>query len=860
MRWKKNLGIAASLVLTTAIVGPAIYVVTKPIVFSKLDTYLLSFNKEEKNKNKYLLELKEKLKEVLDEYKKQNSNFEKLDLRFTNLNSIQSTGETDFFTNLNRTMTTLNENLSFNNIPRTPQSVQDGFYQKNTELMSFYWSPDYNGVGTWLKYMFSDNFSMANYWPPLYALMESPDSPEWAKSLKSFFLKKNKENYLSHLEILQKAATDAGSTVDSLYVNIANTIGVWTTSNSVIDANKSVTRENLATKVGYGIELVNWIASSNPNIPFVEDGPSSGVPTLVRNGYFNPINPNTDLNYRDWFYDSNKVPSRFRNWNKSSPFKSNKTPLNPAFSNAPSASFFSSTWTGLTSWTTISDNNLASKYPDGKFPQNLGKEETPDGTFKSTMADKLVPVGSKTSFVDLENEFNLSQQMTFKIRPIPWVNNKGEHVKDSNNKLTYLSPQDFRASIKAFINSTLIKLNSNEYFLDLLGIDVDATLNAPENNLRNESLTDEKEFIIKFKDPTLTYIDCLDILQKQYFNAIPAFIPSVQNIVDDNLFKKILIDSGSLVDNKININNLPLEKFYGCGDWKKNWQEIISAGSYYISEITDQTIIFKINKLYFDQFKKESSENKDYVSFQMENSEYNNFKKLEQVNLKYSGSYSELITYEQFKTNELDTTELLSAKILESIELFPDDGYNLKTFKINKSNIIGYNLQIYEKDNNNIIVDTAGVPMVDSKTNIPTYKLDKYGNYIWPDGKNPRRKSKVSKEYEDLIVSDYYDPNGKSALIRKTINSSINWISLKSLVFPGISKSIQYSFMPFGVYQLKNTGDAGDFNYWKYASQKLDMTKEQLKDENFYTDFNKRLSGLLIWSYDELKKQMLNNK
>ncbi len=168
------------------------------------------------------------------------------------------------------------------------------------------------------------------------------------------------------------------------------------------------------SKSGLGVEFIKWLSSQIISIPFVENGPDSSTPFLIRKGYFNPMNPNADTNFRDWYYNASVVPNssgKFRWWTKPSPFEINKTPYNPSFSHSPSSQFFGSTWGSLTSWTTTYN------YENIRDPNVPVKA---DETY-------LVSVGTTQSIQELEHAYNdATHTMSFDIRPIPWINYQGK--------------------------------------------------------------------------------------------------------------------------------------------------------------------------------------------------------------------------------------------------------------------------------------------------------------------------------------------------------------------------------------------------------------------------------------------------
>lgn len=869
-----------------SLISVSSFIAFRPKEIEPLDVYILNFNTEDKGsdkiKNEYINKMISDTRIILDKYsdyyfETYGEKFPGLTFDFTNLNSQQSQGEKNFFILLDQTLKGIDPRLGFNNIARTPSSVQDGFFQKNTEMMSFYWSPDFNSVATWLAYVFSDEYSVPNLWPSLYSILNKGTDPKypWITDLKNELI--SKKLYLSPIEALNKGldkkvikASAEPDTVTGFYTSLANAIGLWISAHSTLpeithDPLEKPEEHHLNDKVigkaGLGIELMNWMTSQVTNIPFVEDGPTTKTLSLIRQGYFNPTNPNAEINYRDWFWNASTAPSqnnsKFRWWAPADPFITNKTPFNPAFSNAASATTFQSAWSGLTSWTII-DEDLNPKEVNSEIVE-------------------LVTTGSKNPIDSLKIVDN---KMTFKIRPIPWVDSKGNNIIN-NGKKTFLSPEDFRASIIGFVRSNQIRLNSNAYFFDLIKLDVNKTINDPKNLLRNENTTDEKEFVMYFNNPEISETDVLDVLQKQYFSAIPAFKESVQKIVDKDKFinaigAKETTQKDKWIEGEFALeydsNSINFDQFYGCGDWNKNWLDYAYAAPYYVENITTQKIDFELNPSYFAAFSKEELKKPEYKSFNLEYDAENEttgkiekIKKINTVTMNYAGSYSDIITFEQFKNNELDLSSVSSANMQNVIKSFPNDARYSIIQKINKSNVMGFNLQIYAKhstshEDDNVLLDSNNKPMQKeiiaadgTKKKVVTYSVDKFGNYDF-QGQTPKVKSKISNSYKDLIVRDFYTPieeKGTSATIRETIVNTINWVSLKSVVFPGISKSVQYSFLPYGVYDIGENPHMK--KYWWYISYKPYMTNVQLAQGLSVENYNMRKSGLMIWTYDELR-------
>lgn len=879
MRIKKSWKLAGvSIVSAAAIITPLVVLFYPVNLNQAMSNYILQFNEtvsQNNEKNKYINNLMSKTSKIIDDYRSQPNNHNaELDFWSINMNSKQSAGELNYFDTLNRSLRNINPNFGITNVQRTPQTVQEGFYNRNTELMSFNWSPDYNGIGTWINYMFTDSYSLANMWAPTYIILSEFASTgrsdyTWAPSLYAEFQNKripgiaqgaNTDLFRSPIDIItwiaskENAGVENGKyvnivSIDDYYTFIANVIGAWISRNSESDIKKSGNTLDYSN-IGEGINYVNWIASKNPNIPFSEDGPKTSTPFLVRKGLYKQENPNNDTNYRDWYIRPSQIGSKnnINIWTPENPFQSSKTPWNPAFSQAPNTSFGSSVWTGLTSWTTIGDSNDDDlKYNDQNFLVSNGIAQ--DLTDTNVLAA-------------LENSFNSNDpKIEFKIRPIPWVDTQGRVVKTGNADM-YLSPQDFKSGFQAFIRSINYGVNANNsYFIGLSGIDFDKTINFAANNMRNTSASDQNAFTIFFKDPILTLQDTLDILQKQYFFALPTWHPKVQNIVNDTEFFKVT----QLIDGNINTSQQDFSVYYGSGEGTdiKVWNDLYFASPYYISDVSKQAVTFKLNSTYFDAFTDVNTK-LQYTNF---NIQKDGTRRIQELVRKYGGSYNPSILFEQFKSNEVDFSPILASSLNDVINNFKD---NLKYYgvsKLNKANTFGYNLQVYEKFSEteatdqhaaaqNIIIDTDGNPIWNPITRTPLYDIDQYGNYDFK-GRTPKLKSRISQSYYDLIVKDYYTPisdGGKSTTIRHTINNSINWVALKSLTSPGVTNSIQYSFMPYGVYTWHDKTDPAIIGqYWDLVANK----RYEDLDPNGRFNVKSRMTGNMLWTYDEMLKGII---
>ncbi len=928
MRWKK---IAAYIAMSSVVLIPSLALIITaalPRAAAASDRYIMSFDTnttEGQQKQNYVDQLKHDVKGVLDKYQASHPGFKSLNLQIINLKSKPTTGQKNFFVELDRAVKAIDPRLGVTMLARTPVTVNDGFYNHNNEMMSSLWAPDYNGVGTWIAPMFTDIVAMPNYWQALYPELDihqndlGPNGrPSWQNSL-YHKLKKDRDVVFSvkdkkdpkktnkvTLDILQSytdligAGNAIGVTSDSYYTAIANMLGTW------IQQNGSSSSLGKADDC-LGIQFVNWINSLNPAIPFQEDGPNTQTMQLIKAGDHQISNANADDNFRDWYVDGSQSNKEYRWWNDRDPFSSNITPYNQSFNEAPNSMFFQSTGSSLYSWTTNGD------YPkNDKDPNTMQLSMVADGT--TTKESDFGPVGvdpfdnpvAPFMTANADGSFVLK----FKIRPQEWIDSNGKPIiNKSTGNPYYLSPKDYWAGLKGFERSTDINLNSNSYFLDLISLDKEATLTDKSNQDRTTDPLKPAWFSIHLSaKPQLGLPQVLDILTKQYFQPLPAFKDSVKNITEDSRFNKIAKLNGGTID-KLHTD---MKKFYGSGDALTTWRDWASTGSYYVSNVSSQSVVYTRNDNYFSNFNNSvNNEVKNdpinYESFQIKDP-VNNRSKFKTISMKYAGSYSPQITYQAFANNQLDSTKIPLAEIPNVSAKYGNDDpsksavYAPQVSKIKQGYSLAYNTNIYYKDSNGIIKDTNDKSMTAAGSDIkPAYTIDDNGNYVFPNGRRPDRKSHITDAYEDLIVNNFFTPytpqvgadgwnkkedvastkNNSSQIIRTAINDSINWYSIAAAIDPATNSSVQYSFMPFGVYSTDNGPDSTviqqDLKYWYIASgyvkdtagyKSKDPTIMDVVKQLEYPDQNhptvpgwwlnqpnpaKRLGGLMPWGIDEMK-------
>ena len=886
------------LAVSTVIAVPAalmVWIAAKPQPPKPTSLYLMDFNKTSpsgplhnqnhfKQQQTYLDSLKKDVNEVLLAYKKQNPSFDNLNLKFIYLKANPQNGEINFFNELNKTFLAINKNLSFTMLPRTPVTVQQGYYQKNSDMVSLFWGPDYNGLGTWLAYMFSGSFPIANMWQPLAKLLnqsdaylnqdifkDNADHVSWPLSLKKqlgqfeiSFTNKDvvpivSNNHVITADEILKYAHNFKSNQASAYTTIQNAIASW--ANSKNNAQGQLLNEDASGYKTYqsfvggikdfkrsqAINLVDWMSSYIPNIPYVQDGPNTKDIKLVRQGAHIPTNVNAPLNYRDWYYsDLYQNGSQFRWWNPNDPFSATITAYNPAFTQSSNAQFFGSVFSPLFSWSSTGDfyNQRVSKFASN-YDNNLVSVGTALSVndFARIIDNNFNDINGK---IDAQSFENGGGYIDLPIRAIPWVNTQGKNIKNM-----FLSPQDYWAGLKSYYRSVKTYLNSNSYFINLISLDIDKTLAYENNMLRNNNQNETKSLRLFFKKPELTGKNIADILSAGYFSAVPAFSPLVKNITDDQLFNKIaVIDKGGT----LSIQATDMNVFYGSGNGLNSWNDLYFAAPYYISNVNPQNITFSLNPSYFEMFKDVSQE-PAYNSFNLDQTLSNGqkAKKFNKIIMNYAGGYQTQITYEQFIRNQMDTSLIPTSDLNQAYALYENDIYEPVTEKVNSTNLIPYNTHIYQTDSAGaIILKDANGNEVDNSS----ISTDQYGNYVFPKGTYPSVKSRISPGYSDLIVKNFFTPidatdkNGNllpvldrsSAILRTAISNLINWYSLTSIVYPTKTEIMQNSFLPYGVFNTNENSNDSRFKYWNIAAYKINQGDVAL---------GKRIGGITQWTWDE---------
>ncbi|MGL4616905.1 MAG: MG321/MPN456 family lipoprotein [Mycoplasmoidaceae bacterium] len=816
-------------------------------------TFLNIFPKPNSVDNRYIVDDKitEEQKKILKEALDATIEDEKLIFKFYTLTQTAqyTPSMLSWFVEFDKALNALDSRLGFELIPRTNQTVDSGFRNKNAEMVSMFWAPDYHNIGTWVGLHFATNYQTPNLWPSLYNYLTSgkdesipEDSNEygplnsifmvnqWGASLKSHlentfypinpipgFTPENLFQSYDDLIALDRKVFDADSKASKTGARsaLSNAITLWADLNSV------------DTKQPLAAGLINWMDHQSSGLPWIANGPSTVVRNLTRQGYKTPTNEYSGLNFRDWHYIEGKTTNDgnlFRWWTPQNPFATNRTPYNPAFNDTSNNMFFQSTYNGLVDWKIVGD---------WEFKENVGGGGSwipPEHSFfmSGSSEIKFYNNGLENSYVlkrdNLDNnEININEQykqalttsnaIEFTVDPIfPWLDHNGEEKGK-------LQAQDYFWGLMGYVLSSDLGINTNGYYLDLMNIDVQKTIDA---NLDFWEKDSKNNYIPKLSDnPTIKFvlsspnINFLDILSKQYFQPIPITNDKVKAIFDIPSNESLFNDKGEFIPNNLDFNSL-----YGGGEKIGNYTSWWSAGPYYVKSVSEQDIQYAINSKYFEILNTNNNP--------LTKEPFGINPKIKNVVMKYAGAYSPQVTYEQFKTGEIDKSDIPSALISEAYRNFKTS-FRTEGVSINaRSDLIPYNTNIY-------ITDDFLEPEIS-------------------ESGDKKIKNLVSPQYEKAIVRDFYmGKEGNSWKIRNAINQSIDWYSLSALALPDNSVSFQQSLVPFGNFRssddlpltnIQTDGFVNKDTYWETAAnnEKIGYLRRTLDvyKQNWMKQFQKK--------------------
>ncbi len=769
---------------------------------------------------------------------------------YTLYNASQFTpSKLSWFSEVNKAMAWIDPRLKFTLVPRSQITKETAYSGKNGPMITMWWSPDYHNLGTWLGYWFQSEYALPNMWESLYddiqaAIHEgyinmTPDQvpdgskfdkstyeafkavkdfltgdygtlfkndndiPTWLKDENNFY-PKNKEAPISSKVV--KAGTDSATLFQSTPAL------EWLDHLNKINNKRSGYNNATADVMAYwfdtiddkklALEIVSWMDKQAGMIPFFSEGPNTTLKSLVRKGFHTPKNSYSDTTFRDWYYEGDKDTEKnpFRMWFAANPFINNKTPYNPSFNESPNNLFFQSTYNGLIDWVIKGDWKLDAngtwQPPKGEIVLSAaslieGKDKSGNNVItypkNGTKVTKDSPKSEYRIYEDIaEVKKDLEKVYTYEFTIDP----RFDYLDINGNKVGKVQAQDFFWALVSYQLSGDLKINKNSYFLSMINVDWDETIKAnpqfydiadnsiPEShkydpfNLRIKE-SDSNKLVIKLSAPN---INILDVFTKQYFQPIPVTNPSVKNLFlggdKGPLLYNINTKKGYVLE--LNEEKSDFNQLYGCGNEFANYKDWWSPGAYYVSKVTEQDMRFNLNQSYFDNFPKDM--------FQEDNSQ----KKIRGISTKYGGSYSDQLTFEQFKSNELDQSKIPYSEYSTVVKKYKDDFRTEGVYAAPRTDLIPFNTDVYIKND---------------KTKYYEPWSDKYPEsqkVVMPNGTTRVLKSLINQDYYNAIIKDYYKTDGNSATIRHGIIDILDWYSLAALATPDNSPAFQNSVIPYG--------------------------------------------------------------
>ncbi|MGL4647482.1 MAG: MG321/MPN456 family lipoprotein [Mycoplasmoidaceae bacterium] len=797
--------------------------------------YINLFPKTNSLNRRYIVEdeltkaRQKELKDALDETIQNNN----LTFKFYTLTRTEqyTPSQLSWFTEFDTALKSLDSRLGFELIPRTNQTVESGFRNRNGEMISMFWSPDYHNIGTWIGFHFYPNYPTPNLWNNLYSYLTSGegenlpkhdpkygpagtvlDVNQWGAALKTYLDGVSNRYPSSDLESLPSmedpkiqvktslfqsseklteldmAAVKAGLTGNHIGARetVSNEIGIWADMNNEL-----------------AVGLLNWMDHEVTALPWIMQGPTTTVNSLVRNGYHIPFNNYSGETFRDWYYEASKpgIGEKFRWWIPTDPFATNKTPYNASFNDASNNIFFQTTYNGLVDWKIVGDwkheNDSWTPPEHSFFMSGASKIDFyPNETSTAPSYSEVRALLKNREIDNLKTEYvnalTSSKKVTFTIEPeFPWNGPNGPIVQDGNPIM--LQAQDYFWGFMGYLLSSNWGINTNAYYMGLMNLDIDKTIKAnsqfydlvptaadvlekfpgapteayvPKVNVDPNA---NKEFTVVLTKPN---INLLDIFSKQYLQPLPIHNAKVKNIFALQQRPELFSPNGSIQTSKMDFNTL-----YGAGEKKGNYVDWWSAGPYYISGVSEQDITFKLNPTYFDVLGKGTGMPMDNQPF----GDLEKYPRIKEVNMKYAGAFSDQLTYIQFKENEIDRSKIPSAYITEAATTLKDDFKSEGVSIVPRTDLLPFNNNVYEFEKTRKIGD----------------EIVDVSNFMIPDKK--KLKSLISPEYEKAIIEDFDKGSaGNSWKIRNAIVQSIDWFSLSALAYPDNSPSYQQSLVPFG--------------------------------------------------------------
>ncbi|BAC44556.1 putative lipoprotein [Malacoplasma penetrans HF-2] len=346
-----------------------------------------------------------------------------------------------------------------------------------------------------------------------------------------------------------------------------------------------------------------------------------------------------------------------------------------------------------------------------------------------------------------------------------WVDSKG-NVRQS------VSSKDYERSIESYSLAADLGYNRNGYFLSLIGLNFDKTLDYTDNNGGTSSYRDNNGVMnwenfdttnwANKNDSIFTlYIDTpypytFGLISKEYFSALPHTNPEVVsiNLKSGSPISYVKLGNTYSIDQSLT----DWTRIYGSGGLGEFSKDVWYSGSYYISAFTSANLIFELNNVYMNTVGKDLLDS-ETGSAKTKTSKESKVKTISVV----FGSGNDDTYYELFKSKQNDFLSAVpSNKMSDAASLFKDNGLvPKKIVQSTRSNYMAYTPNPYVVSSNGAVTENQFL-----------------GN----------------------MAKFLYQWNNQDAYtIRAGIAGLVNWYQLSLINLP-ISGDFQLSATPYGVF------------------------------------------------------------
>ncbi|MDE6428887.1 MAG: hypothetical protein K2K18_00070, partial [Malacoplasma sp.] len=292
----------------------------------------------------------------------------------------------------------------------------------------------------------------------------------------------------------------------------------------------------------------------------------------------------------------------------------------------------------------------------------------------------------------------------------------------------------------------------------------------------------------------------LDLISKEYFNALPNKNNKVKNISLKS--GKIAVNDGKIDTARTNFNDI-----FGSGGLNKFTEDTWYAGAYYISAFTSTQIIFNLNSNYMETVGKNLL---SYVDGKiLGNNNQNTDERMKQVVINF-GSGTADTYFENFKAGQIDYLSGVPEAKRNEANSLRNSIVPIKVVQTTQSNYIAYTPNPY---------------VVDANGNVA-----------------------VNENLEGMAQFIYEWDSKEATTIRAGIAGLVNYYQLASFVYS--SKDFQLSATPYGAFKNYYESVSKDNTYGAlprpYSDYK-NSTSNELNDFKIpYYSYNSNTSSIDI--------------